>query len=151
MYFLLLAELLGSSIALVSISIQVIHGIFGIKCIEIITVVILVHAIRASCLFEEDTGALGDVVYIGIMLFLIFGVTIVFLVRNPRDQLTSSINIFSLTSLLIICSGFLGFEICAPPVILCLQGTKQINTLFGSHGDILVANLLLDFTLNYCR
>ena len=92
---------------------------------------------------------MGAVISSGLLLFKLSGVRLEFLTRNPRVQVTVSISLIRLIRLILPVDGIMEFTICMPPVIPGLQGPKQINTLLGRDGTVVVIKLPLDLFLHH--
>ena len=118
--FFSLMEALHSSITLGYTPVQILIGLFRIKCIKLITGIRLVHVLCITGLIEKDTVNMGAATSTGFFLpsfNQVFG--FFFLRRNPRDYFTFVVSLFRLLKLLVVVVGLeiLLFMSCAPTIV----------------------------------
>ena len=116
-FLLRILELIGSSIIIVQIPIQLLLGFFWFKWIELLIGARLVPAIRALFIIAYHTVTLDESMARGILMLTISGVRISYLVRNSRDCFSVIIIPTRLLSLILLCGGLMGFAIRANPVV----------------------------------
>ena len=152
MHFLLgITELLECSIALRYTSIQFLLVLVRTKWISLLTGVRLVPAFRVHYLLVQDIRALGAAIDIVLLLFTVSAVMISFIERNHMDQITVSISLIRIISLLLPGDGLLGFTNCAPRAIPGFQGPNQINPLFRKYDIVVLINFIFKIFLYYFR
>ena len=111
-------ELINSINLIDQTPIQVLLGLYGVKYIVFLTIVILVPALKVIFLIEDHTVIMGALMASGIICFTLYGVELVLIARNPRALLGVDISLLVMCILILLASVILVFTIHASPIIL---------------------------------